>query len=940
MKLLDDNGLANKLWTLIKEKLSSKVDKTTKINGHPLSSDIAITTADLGLDTTLTAQASAIAEAKAVGTSAQTNLDTHIDDKSNPHEVSKSQIGLSNVTNDTQVKRSEMGAASGVATLDANSKVNQNIDASKITSGTISIDRLPKGALERLTVVANAAARKALTTNDVQNGDTVKETDTGLMYYVKDDTKLNQDAGWEVYTAGAASSVPWSGVTGKPNDFPNSSKLNVSGDNGTKEGVSALINKLEEATGDVTDETMLVTSHGTPSGNINYFRRNVSKLWNWIKSKGGSDSGLDADLLDGFHSTQFVRALYDSESTAGVNMNELVSNRSFIGSVSSTTNTPSGNGWYNVIQAAHRNGVGDGPSYVGQIALGMTVGQDNMWFRTHRTREWQKIAKAIDLGKLCYGYNAGHLVQTDIPAASNTMVIFRIVGNSYYDKKLPIDTTIQFYNYDLENTILSYSAINNGHDIGEIKAFNYNNHVCIWFAQSNNFQTYSIQCITPEGIRTLSITNVAMPTSGTSRLVTIYPNTSGLLLTQDMVEINVGGDANTYYPVLINREGFNKYPALLLNISRTYGDPAPNTWNNATHRGGLTACILWNGSCYWDGNGQGSNSVVKLLMLHQDYSTMFGGMSSSTYGLVVWLRGGGAVYYIHSGMGKYLKTTVYLSEFPDNAGNKFAPITTPRDYSAYKSLDVTVPNADKLTTNTVGSNVKPVYFHNGVPKECSYNLKDIPDDAVFTDTTYSKVSKNADGLCPKLPNETSTTKYLRQDGTWFEIPLASANSTTPGLMTPIDANILSQNNAILQVLCANTDWNKNIVNISYNSNNNTWDGSITMYKHEVVEGVSFPVPNKYMYPLKSLTSQQLSIICSNLLFLDKPTECLFVDESTNEIFRFNFDVFVSGNEPFATFVKKDLTYTPYREGPIVDMTVWLTLDTNVTLTVSINSTNQ
>lgn len=92
-----------------------------------------------------------------------------------------------------------------------------NLDASKITSGTISIDRLPKGALERLTIVANATARKALTTDSVQNGDTVKETDTGLMYYVKDDTKLNQDAGWEVYVAGSAASVPWSGVTDKPN---------------------------------------------------------------------------------------------------------------------------------------------------------------------------------------------------------------------------------------------------------------------------------------------------------------------------------------------------------------------------------------------------------------------------------------------------------------------------------------------------------------------------------------------------------------------------------------------------------------------------------------------------------------------------------------------------------------------------------------------------
>ena len=36
----------------------------------------------------------------------------------------------------------------------------------------------------------------------------------------------------------------------------------------------------------------------------------------------------------------------------------------------------------------------------------------------------------------------------------------------------------------------------------------------------------------------------------------------------------------------------------------------------------------------------------------------------------------------------------------------------------------------------------------------------------YYDTTYNNVSKNKAGLCPILPNETTTTKYLRQDGTW------------------------------------------------------------------------------------------------------------------------------------------------------------------------------
>lgn len=94
----------------------------------------------------------------------------------------------------------------------------ESLSADKIT-GTIGIDHLPKGALERLVPVANDEARFKLTTDDVQLGDTVKVENTGLMYYVVDETKLAEEAGYSVYTAGAATSVPWSGITDKPDTF-------------------------------------------------------------------------------------------------------------------------------------------------------------------------------------------------------------------------------------------------------------------------------------------------------------------------------------------------------------------------------------------------------------------------------------------------------------------------------------------------------------------------------------------------------------------------------------------------------------------------------------------------------------------------------------------------------------------------------------------------
>lgn len=77
------------------------------------------------------------------------------------------------------------------------------VDASKLT-GTIDIARLPAASLERLIVVDNKAARLALKNTNAQIGDTVQEADTGLMYRVVDDTKLNSEDGYKVYTAGSA----------------------------------------------------------------------------------------------------------------------------------------------------------------------------------------------------------------------------------------------------------------------------------------------------------------------------------------------------------------------------------------------------------------------------------------------------------------------------------------------------------------------------------------------------------------------------------------------------------------------------------------------------------------------------------------------------------------------------------------------------------------
>lgn len=104
-----------------------------------------------------------------------------------------------------------------------------SLDAAKLT-GMVDIARLPKGALERVIVVENDEARFALTNEEAQNGDTVKVNATSTMYFIKDDTNLANENGYEVYTAGSATTVPWSGVSDKPTSFTPSAHTHAMAD--------------------------------------------------------------------------------------------------------------------------------------------------------------------------------------------------------------------------------------------------------------------------------------------------------------------------------------------------------------------------------------------------------------------------------------------------------------------------------------------------------------------------------------------------------------------------------------------------------------------------------------------------------------------------------------------------------------------------------------
>lgn len=147
--------------------------------------------------------------------------------------------------------------------------------------GTIPLEKLPAGALDRMVTVADDTARFALTTATVQNGDTVKVESSGIMYFVVDDTKLNSEAGYKDYSAGRAAyadnaghaeeagKVNWTNVEDKPEaytpeahthtsssitEMAGYTKASAAGAIAASDSLNTAIGKLEKKMDDVTSK--------------------------------------------------------------------------------------------------------------------------------------------------------------------------------------------------------------------------------------------------------------------------------------------------------------------------------------------------------------------------------------------------------------------------------------------------------------------------------------------------------------------------------------------------------------------------------------------------------------------------------------------------------------------------------------------------------------
>lgn len=151
------------------------------------------------------------------------------------------------------------------------------LDASKITSGTLNIERIPATAIERCVVVSTEVDKLALTSNQIQIGDTVKVENTKRMYRVIDDSKLGTEDAFTEYV----SSADWSTITGIPTTLAgmgitdkwaagvsqNGPAVNVAAKEGTSNTSSYVYFADEEVTYSGSDVTVAKPNY---SSNLTY----------------------------------------------------------------------------------------------------------------------------------------------------------------------------------------------------------------------------------------------------------------------------------------------------------------------------------------------------------------------------------------------------------------------------------------------------------------------------------------------------------------------------------------------------------------------------------------------------------------------------------------------------------------------------------------------
>ena len=231
-----------------------------------------------------------------------------------------------------------------ISTINAE-KLTGTIDANRLPE--IPIEKIPAAALERLFVVDSQSAAMSLT---IQEGDVVQIGSGGPMYFCVSESASTFATKFKEFTAGSATSVPWSGVTGKPtfatvatsgsyNDLTNKPTIPSLSGYATQNWVTSqgYLTSIPTATASVLGGVKIGSNISVSSGTISLTSANVTSALGFTPAKTSDIPEIPIALPNPYSLTINGTSYTGSSAVSITTPKPLITTTSFTGTQLSTT---------------------------------------------------------------------------------------------------------------------------------------------------------------------------------------------------------------------------------------------------------------------------------------------------------------------------------------------------------------------------------------------------------------------------------------------------------------------------------------------------------------------------------------------------------------------------------------------------------------------------
>ena len=659
-----------------------------------------------------------------------------------------------------------------------------SLNASKLF-GTIDIARLPQGALERCVIVADDAARFKLTTANIQLGDTVKVNKTQKMYFVINESKLNSEEGYTVYTAGTATSVPWSGVTGKPSTFTPSSHTHPYLSALSVSGRTITYTKGDGTTGTITtqDTWRGIQNNLTSDSTTDSLAAAQGKILKGLVDgklplSGGTLTGRL--IIKGIAADQplQVRGIVGSDgegNVGGLHLQFGANNPIYLGNTAAYNISADGSLYSGTAAKANAvpwSGITDKPTtyppsshthnYAGSSSSGGIAWNANALYVNPSTRQ---TSANYDLTSDTYAYRvtysiASNLTTTGKPPSDAHILTFGWDSHAGWGAQLAIGNNKNNHLY-LRGSA-SVTANNKASSSWEdwrtvLDSSNYNSYAPTktgtgasgtWGISITGNAASATKLATARSINGTNFDgsgNITTATWGTARNVTIG-NTKK--------SVNGGADVSWNLSEIGAAASSHSHSYLPLSggtMSGTAMISWPDSGNWSKNNVNVTFPVT-RGGLSWSGQSDGiqlyavetGNDNLELYLKFLDDNSNGLSIRNKDNAQTARIAADGTI--TASSFVGNLTGTASAAPWSGITGKptSYPPSSHTHNYAGSASAGGSATSAVKLDTTTAGSATQPVYFASGKPVACSYTLgKSVPADAKFTDTnTWRGVQNN------------------------------------------------------------------------------------------------------------------------------------------------------------------------------------------------------